>query len=562
VTATCIRRPSGPPSTFGPLLLCLLLTLAAGLSPATAQEPPPEAPSPAAPVGDELGDLAGPPDRYNRGTPRGSVSGFISACREGDYERATYHMDLRRLSPEEREQGPQLARQLKEVLDQKLWVDFATLSNRNEGHADDGLPAWQDRLGEIPTREGLITLLLQRVPREDDGVRIWKISADTVGQTAVLYAEFGPGVLETWLPPVFFEVHVLDLALWQWLGLLLLAVVPWFLSGLVAGTLIRSLGRLFTSKGKTLDERVVDLVRGPVRLAITALAFALGLRFLTLDIPVEQSLRVLARVFWVVSATWLAVRLLDFGAIALRARALRRGDQAQIPTLVALKRFVQGVVVVIGFLGVLSGFGVNITAALAGLGIGGVAVALAAQKTLENLFGAVELYSDEPVKVGDFFRTGDTVGTVEEIGLRSTRVRTLNRTVITYPNAQFSVMPLENYGKRDRIWLNPVIRLRYDTTPEQLRVLIARLREILAEHPRVADERVRFVEFGAYSLDLEVFAYVDTRDWAEFLEIREDLYLRFMDAVKEAGTALAIPASTTYLEKDGFPPRAGEPQER
>lgn len=107
-----------------------------------------------------------------------------------------------------------------------------------------------------------------------------------------------------------------------------------------------------------------------------------------------------------------------------------------------------------------------------------------------------------------------------------------------------------------------MIRLRYETTPEQLRVLIARLREILAEHPRVADERVRLVEFGAYSLDLEVFAYVDTRDWAEFLEIREDLYLRFMDAVKEAGTALAIPSSTTYLEKDGFPPQAGEPQER
>ena len=107
-----------------------------------------------------------------------------------------------------------------------------------------------------------------------------------------------------------------------------------------------------------------------------------------------------------------------------------------------------------------------------------------------------------------------------------------------------------------------MIRLRYETTPEQLRVLIARLREILAEHPRVADERVRFIEFGAYSLDLEVFAYVDTRDWAEFLEIREDLYLRFMDAVKEAGTALAIPSSTTYLEKDGFPPQAGEPQER
>jgi len=231
VTNVPVRRPSRHPPTVRPwlLALCVLLTLAAGASSVAAQDTPPATPAPPPPAGEELSDLAGPPDRYNRGTPRGSVSGFISACRKGDYERATQYMDLRRLSKKEREQGPRIARQLKEVLDQKLWVDFATLSNRNAGFADDGLPGWQDRLGEIETREGLVTLLLQRVPREDDGVRIWKISAATVGQTAALYEEFGPGVIETWLPPVFFEVHVLDLALWQWLGLLLLAVVPWFL---------------------------------------------------------------------------------------------------------------------------------------------------------------------------------------------------------------------------------------------------------------------------------------------------------------------------------------------
>jgi MscS family membrane protein len=179
-------------------------------------------------------------------------------------------------------------------------------------------------------------------------------------------------------------------------------------------------------------------------------------------------------------------------------------------------------------------------------------VALAAQKTIENLFGGVTLFADRPVRVGDFFRYGDQVGTVEEIGLRSTRVRTLDRTVVTIPNAQFSNMALENFAKRDRMRLWTMIGVRYETTPDQLRFLLARLREILLAHPRVTEDpaRVRFVGFGAYSLDMEVFAYVDTPDWNEFLQVREDIYLLFVDAVKEAGTGFAFPSSTMYLGRD------------
>jgi MscS family membrane protein len=190
---------------------------------------------------------------------------------------------------------------------------------------------------------------------------------------------------------------------------------------------------------------------------------------------------------------------------------------------------------------------------VAGLGVGGIAVALAAQKTIENLFGGVTLFADRPVRVGDFFRYGDQVGTVEEIGLRSTRVRTLDRTVVSIPNAQFSNMALENFAKRDRMRLWTMIGVRYETTPDQLRFLLARLREVLLAHPRVTEDpaRVRFVGFGAYSLDMEVFAYVNTPDWNEFLQIREDIYLLFMDAVKEAGTGFAFPSSTMYLGRDG-----------
>jgi MscS family membrane protein len=173
-------------------------------------------------------------------------------------------------------------------------------------------------------------------------------------------------------------------------------------------------------------------------------------------------------------------------------------------------------------------------------------------KIMDKSHFGIGLKVDRPVRVGDFFRYGDQVGTVEEIGLRSTRVRTLDRTVVSIPNGEFSNIPLENYARRDRMRLWTMIGVRYETTPEQIRFLLARLREILVAHPRVTDDpaRVRFVGFGAYSLDLEVFAYVDTDEWSEFLGIREDLYLRFMDAVSEAGTGFAFPSSTMYLGRD------------
>jgi MscS family membrane protein len=154
--------------------------------------------------------------------------------------------------------------------------------------------------------------------------------------------------------------------------------------------------------------------------------------------------------------------------------------------------------------------------------------------------------------VGDFCRFGDKIGTVEEIGLRSTRVRTLDRTVVTVPNAEFSSLQIENFAKRDRVRLNTVLGLRYETNNEQLRFVLTRLKEMLLAHPKIDPDsaRVRFVSFGAYSLDIEINAYALTPDWNEFLAIREDIYLRIMDVVEEAGSGFAFPSSTTYIGRD------------
>jgi MscS family membrane protein len=199
--------------------------------------------------------------------------------------------------------------------------------------------------------------------------------------------------------------------------------------------------------------------------------------------------------------------------------------------------------------------GVPVYGIIAGLGVGGLAIALAAQPTIENLIGGMNLFADKPIRVGDFCRYGDQLGTVEAIGIRSARIRGLDRTLTTIPNAALARMPIVNYTQRDRMLIQTVIGLRYETTPDQLRYVLVKLREMLLSHPRVNHEtaRARFSGFGSSSLDIELFAYVIIEDWAEFLGIREDILLRIMDIVEQAGAAIAFPSQTLYLGRDHAP---------
>ncbi|MBN8507250.1 MAG: mechanosensitive ion channel family protein [Burkholderiales bacterium] len=197
--------------------------------------------------------------------------------------------------------------------------------------------------------------------------------------------------------------------------------------------------------------------------------------------------------------------------------------------------------------------GLPVYGIIAGLGVGGLAIALAAQPTIENLIGGMNLFADKPMRVGDLCKYGDALGVVEAIGIRSTRMRGIDRALTTIPNAALDKMPIVNLTRRDCMLIQAVIGLRYETTPEQLRYVLVKLRELLLGHPRVQPDtaRARFVGFGASSLDLEAFGYVTTSDWPEFLGIREDILLRVMDIVEQAGTGMAFPSQTLYVGRDG-----------
>lgn len=197
-------------------------------------------------------------------------------------------------------------------------------------------------------------------------------------------------------------------------------------------------------------------------------------------------------------------------------------------------------------------FGVPLTPVIAGLGVGGLAIALAVRPTLENVIGGLTLFADKPVRIGDFCQFGDEFGTVEAIGLRSTRVRKQDDTVVSLPNADFSQRELTNFAQLRQRLYKTTLGLRYETTAEQLRYVIAKLREMLLGHPMVSPEKlhVRFEGFGAYSLDVELFAYIRTPDWLEFRAVREDINFRIIDIVNDAGTGFAFPSQTAYFRRD------------
>jgi MscS family membrane protein len=263
-------------------------------------------------------------------------------------------------------------------------------------------------------------------------------------------------------------------------------------------------------------------------------------------------LSALLSALFIVAVTWLLLRVSDVLSSVVQERLVERGEVGATALVPPGRKFVKAIVAIFAFVAILSNFGFNVAALLAGLGVGGIAVALAAQKTIENLFGGIILYVDRPVRVGDFCRFGDKMGTVEEIGIRSTQVRTLDHTVITIPNATFSNMQIDNITARERIRLLAVVTVRYETTPDQLRYILVEIRKLLYRHERIIPDtpRVRLINFGAYSLDIEVVAYVNTTDWAEFLGIREDIFLRIMDIIDASGSGFAFPSQTLYMGRD------------
>ena len=334
--------------------------------------------------------------------------------------------------------------------------------------------------------------------------------------------------------------------LWKWIGLL----ISFLVAAIAAYLILFVFGRRLSSDG-SFGFWLTTLP--PFFVAI--LVFFIG-RFIDEDLnitgPVLAFVAATATLIILAMVAWSVYLLCNAAAeTAIASRRIR--DVTSDATMLRISARVVGFLLATGILiwGIRH-LGADLIPLLAGLGVGGLAVALAAQRTFANLIGSVILFVNKPVRVGDFCRYGDQIGTVESMGLIATRIRSLERTIVTVPNAEFSEMQIDNFTARDERLLKTLLQLRYETTPEQMRYVLGRLREMLLGHPKVSPEpaRVRFSSFGAYSKDIEMFAYLRCQDQDAFCAIREDIFLRIDEIVAESGTGFAFPSQTAYLTRD------------
>ncbi|HEV3197771.1 MAG TPA: mechanosensitive ion channel family protein [Bryobacteraceae bacterium] len=476
-------------------------------------------------------------DPLGRTTPQESVFQFLEACHARDYSKASHYLNLRGVPAAERaKQGPELAAQLEDLLDDTRF-DITTLSRDPEGDTADGTAAGREHLDTFRVDGQTLELQLERVELKP-GYHVWLVASDSLPMIPKAHQLVAETPFEKKLPQALVTFEILDTPVWRWIALVLVALVLTVLTRILAWGLLAALRPVIDATA----------LKGPLRVLLGLAGFRAAMELAppaTLSrVFIERALAMMLAL----GLAWAGAVAVDLFAERWRLRLDPRLHGVSFSVLPLGRQIVKLALFLFAILGVVSSWGYNITTILAGLGVGGLAVALAAQKTIENLFGGIAVIGDRPVLVGDVCRFGNETGTVMHIGLRSTRIRTADRTVISIPNGQFSSMALENISRRDKIWFHPTLNLRRDTTSDQLLEVLSLVREMLKAQHKVETGNlpVRFVGVGPFSLDVEVVAYINTADYDEFLALQQELLLGMLQAVEKAGTALAVPLQESF----------------
>jgi len=535
-----------------PRALLVAVVLAGPISPALAQLLPLPGPTPAAgvePVGDP----------YRRETPYGAFFGYIRSAQKENWAVASEYLQWPKGGKISREE---IARQLKALLDERFVGDLEKLSRSSAGDFNDAFASGLNLVGHIEAGDDSFDLVLVRTTPAE-GPAIWLVSSQSLREVPAAFKGLRSPAIESHIPS-FLKKSVGKFRLWQFLGFFLLIPLLYAASRLLVSGVFALLQRLFVSHawGAELLRGAAGF-RDPVALLLTVPLHRACVSRLALPLLSRYYYTQFAWLVVIFGIAWLFFRLIDFVNGRATLKLLAKGASATSSLTIA-RMLLRGAVVTAAVLGALASFGINLTATLAGLGIGGVALAFAAQKSLENLFGGFVVLGDRIMRVGDTVRIGTAEGTIEDVTLYATRMRLFDRSVVTIPNGTLITAQVENRSRRDKFLVNPTLGLRTETTASQMRAVLDGIRQRLAADPRVEKQtlRVRFLRLGAYTLDVEVFAYVLAADYAAYLEVQEELLFLILERIEAAGTGLAIPSQMTYVAGEGIRSRdpKGDPE--
>ncbi|MGC1453060.1 MAG: mechanosensitive ion channel family protein [Candidatus Sulfotelmatobacter sp.] len=489
-----------------------------------------------------------PSDLLGRTTPSGAILGFLQAAQSGDYSIAAQYLQMS--ATRRQAEGEQIAAQLKAVMDSPAFTGRVGAFTQPEGTPQEGVPLGRQKLGTMSSGDVEADLDLVRVSDPSAG-KIWLISSDTLTKVPELYDQVEARRVERKLPNVLVKHQIAGVPLWQWLALLLALPASAAIGWLVL-VFLEVPVRWWARRRGQMEIANWRSVSAPAWMLTATLVHQSFVRYLGVALLPRHYYFQVTSIVLIISATWIFWRAVRWSLRRVRNRALARGHAGTGSLILLGERILKALIFVMGVLAVLGNLGFNMSTALAGLGIGGLAIGFGAQKTIENLFGGVSVLGDEVFRVGDTCRFGDRTGVVEDIGLRSTRIRTEERTLLAIPNGTVATINLENLSRRDKILFKTNLGLRPESKPDHVRFVLAEIRRLLYSHPKVETKtvRVRLTEIAGSSLNVEVLSYILTRDFNEFAAVREDLLLRMMDVMEESGGGLALPSQTLYLGRD------------
>ncbi|AKV01514.1 Potassium efflux system KefA protein / Small-conductance mechanosensitive channel [Labilithrix luteola] len=497
--------------------------------------PPAAAPTPAA--------LPSRIEEEAADSPRASMRRFLDLSAHAQWREASTYLDVPRA---QEKRGPELASRLHEVLERKLVIHPELLSPQSSGAPDasGGILV----LGEIDGGGRPQPITIERRPALAPGEHgVWVFGRGTVDAIDRLYDALETDWASEHLPAPFLARGPKGLYVWQWLGIPVLALGS-AAAGLLLTWLLGLLVRVVVDPCSR-TARFLPRLRQPVRLAWATVAFWLASPLLVLPLRASEFVDRLLGALGYLALFWAAILvLMAAGDEATEGPWVDGRPTARTLTVVGV-RLGKAVVVAIGLMLALSRLGYSPTSIVAGLGLGGIVVALAAQKTVENFIGSIAILVDQPFHIGDRIRVGDFVrpekieGVVESIGLRTTRLRTTDRTVIVIPNGKLADSRIESLSEREVARLTTHVRLSRAPSASQLRVLRASLKRAVRKHPliRASDVTVELGEIGESSFDLHVTAFVETIELDEFDRVRGEVLLACIETVDRSGFELALP---------------------
>jgi MscS family membrane protein len=480
------------------------------------------------------------PEEEAADSPRACMRAFLDLCDRGRYDEAAHYLDVPHGA--EKRAG-ELARKLYEVLQERLWIDAEHLSAAALGKREDALPNGTEELGKITDSKGhpVAIRIVRHESRSAEDEPRWVFSQATLIAVDALHASLKSRWVRDHLPSPLLAQGPASLYYSQWLALPVLALLC---AG--AGRLLMALSRAIAQRllaKRPWAGRLIPRLARPGTMAWALVLFWFALPYLALTLRAEDLVERILRALGYLAFFWALVRSVTIAGdeiVEAKWASSRRNVRSITGVAVRLGKVV---VAALALMVALSELGYPVTTVIAGLGIGGVALALAAQKTVENLFGSVSILADQPFGVGDTIKVDGVEGTVEQIGLRSTRMRTVERTLVIIPNGKLADMRIESLGPRDRIRFSAKIGLARDTEASTIEAVVAALRAKVAEHSAVLekDVTVHLSGLGESSFDIDVAAPVETLDAAAFARIREELLLRCVRVVADHGAKLAVP---------------------